>query len=127
MFSKVREFSHRGSISFSYWEILFHQMGRTFSKGENLFERPKSFLALPSYFKMSTFLLCDSKGGEIQGPKQTKVYQIPKPLFQNFQNAIKWLFVLVLVQHRKGVDYGIRVKFKSIITHYGDKLHKQEY
>jgi hypothetical protein len=48
---------------------------------------------------MSSFSVFDSKGGEIWGPKQTKVYQIQKPLILK-SIVFKWFLMLVLVQNR---------------------------
>ena len=50
----------------------------------------------------------DSKGGEIQGQKQTKVYQIQKA-FLIFLKCFQVIFMLVfLSKNRKDVDYRVR-------------------
>jgi hypothetical protein len=61
----------------------------------------------------------DFKGGEVLGTKAIQIYQIPKP--PNFK-------ILTFSSgsgsssgpNRKYVDYGVRGRLKSIISHYGD-------
>jgi hypothetical protein len=61
-------------------------------------------------FIKSFFPVFDSKEGEFYGPKQIKVYQISNTKNHQFSffDSFNWLSMLVLVQNRKYVDYGVR-------------------
>jgi hypothetical protein len=71
---------------------------------------------------MFSFLVFDSKGGGIRGPKQPKVYQIPNHSFFKKIEVHKWLFYGFSVQDRKDVVYGVRGWLKSIIPYYADSM-----
>jgi hypothetical protein len=67
---------------------------------------------------MSSFSVFDSKGGEFYEPKQIKVIKYQNHLILNFL-SYQVVFLLVSILNRKHVDYGVRGRLKSIISHYG--------
>jgi hypothetical protein len=64
---------------------------------------------------LSSFLVFDSKGGEVLWTKAIQSISNTKT------TKIKILILqVVLVQNRKYVDYGVRERLKSIISHCVD-------
>jgi hypothetical protein len=79
-----------GVYVFLHWGKLLHQMGRTFSKGENIFDA-QNILLLTICFNLSSLLVFDLKGDTFED--QSKPKHIPYQnhyfkIFKSFQVVI---------------------------------------
>jgi hypothetical protein len=118
-------FFDQGVYLFDIGEDYFTKCGEIFLR-EKIFLRSKIILLLPICFNVSSFLMFDSKGEKFVDQIKPKYIKYQTNLLKNLR-SFNWLIMLVPVQNRKHVDYGVRGRIKFIITHYGDCLHMQEW